>query len=213
MFNCWSKWAWEIFQEKLQPFLQKSSMFSFGAMDLRTLSHLVFWEQKENKRPECMVIKMLTASHSFLLSNHRNTKQTTNMVSITGIFLLLWNNVVDEGGALSLALVWEAPWCWILIGVRAGGAEKWLISQDACVLWSLEETPSFRCWGLCESGPTCGPMCCDSEALCVYCMFPQRFPSYTAQVNCELSKHFSSPLHTGYNYLILSSTQPFLKFC
>ena len=52
--------------------------------------------------------------------------------------------------------------------------------------------------GLCESGPTCGPMCCDSEALCVYCMFPQRFPSYTAKVNCERSKHFSSPLHTGY---------------
>ena len=31
-----------------------------------------------------MVLKMLTTSHSFLLSNHRNAKQTMNMVSIQG---------------------------------------------------------------------------------------------------------------------------------
>ena len=49
-------------------------------------------------------------------------------------------------------------------------------------------------------GPIYGPMCCDSEALCVCeCVFPQEmFPSYTAQVNCELSKCFSLPLNTGY---------------
>ena len=48
-------------------------------------------------------------------------------------------------------------------------------------------------WGL-----TCEPKWYDSGALCLY-VFPQEtFPSYTAQVNCELSKHFSSPLHTDY---------------
>lgn len=131
---------------KLQPFLQKSSVFSFGAVDSRTLSHLVFWEQKENKRPECMVLKMLPASHSFLLSNHRHAKQTMNLVSIQGSSFY-WGIMWLMKVGFSLALVWEAPWCWILIGVRAGGAEKWLISQDACVLWSLEQTTSFRCWG------------------------------------------------------------------
>jgi len=34
-----------------------------------------------------------------------------------------------------------------LQGVKAGGAEKRLISQDACVLWSLKTTTSFRCCG------------------------------------------------------------------
>ena len=50
----------------------------------------------------------------------------------------------------------------------------------------------------------------DSEALCL-CVFPQgMFRSYTAKVTCELSKHFSSPLHNVYTLRdsLLSSAIP-----
>ena len=173
-------------------------MFSFGAMDSRTLSHLVFWEQKENKRPECMVLKMLTASHSFLLCNHRHVKQTMNMVSIQGSSFY-W-------GIMWLMKVGFSLWLWFERPPDAGFLQGWWLGVQRSD-WSPRMPVFYGPWnklhhldagGSFESGPTCGPMCCDSEALCVYCVFPQRFPSYTAQVNCELSKHFSSPLHTGY---------------
>ena len=46
-------------------------------------------------------------------------------------------------------------------------------------------------------GPMCGPSGMILK-LCA-CVFPQEmFPSYTAKVTCELSKHFSSPLHNVY---------------
>ena len=54
----------------------------------------------------------------------------------------------------------------------------------------------------------------DSEALCV-CVFPQEMsPSYTAKVTCELSKHFSSPLHNVYTLAdsFLSSAIPHVWF-
>jgi len=57
-------------------------------------------------------------------------------------------------------------------------------------------------------GPMCEPLWCDFETMC---MFPQdMFPSYTAQGNWELSKHFLSPLHTGYILLdsFLNSSIP-----
>ena len=66
--------------------------------------------------------------------------------------------------------------------------------------------------GLCESGlgAIVWAQWCDSDALCL-CVFPQEmFSSYTAQVTCELSKHFLSPLPTDYTLLdsFLSSAIP-----
>ena len=72
--------------------------------------------------------------------------------------------------------------------------------NNVCVLQSLETTTSFRCWGFVWIrvwGPYVGP-CFVILKLCV-CVFPHKmFPSYISQVNCELSKHFSSPLHIDY---------------
>ena len=71
--------------------------------------------------------------------------------------------------------------------------------SENCVLQSLKTT-SFRCWGFVWIrfwGPYVGP-CFVILKLCV-CVFPHKmFPSYTSQVNCELSKHFLSPLHIDY---------------
>ncbi len=54
--------------------------------------------------------------------------------------------------------------------------------------------------GLCESGlgALCESRWCDSEVLCLWVLPLEMFPWYTALVNCELSKHFSLPLHTGH---------------
>ena len=101
-------------------------------------------------------------------------------------------------------------WIWVqrcpnagfLQGVRAGCAEKRLVSRKEQCLCSVVPGNSYNIWMLwvCVNQGwwrRCGPMWCDCEALCV-CMFPQEiFPSYTQQVNYELSKHFSSALHTG----------------
>ena len=61
----------------------------------------------------------------------------------------------------------------------------------------------------------CEPMECDSKAVCV-CLLEEHlqemFPSYTAGVNYELSKHVSSHCALPIDYLMLSSTQLFLKF-
>ena len=47
-------------------------------------------------------------------------------------------------------------------------------------------------------GPMCEPSWCDFKALCVCVFHQEMFLSYTAQVNWELSKHFSSARHAGY---------------
>ena len=54
-------------------------MFCFEAVDSTTVSQLVFWEQNKNERSECAVLKMLTPSHSFLLSTHRHPNQPMSM--------------------------------------------------------------------------------------------------------------------------------------
>ena len=60
-------------------------------------------------------------------------------------------------------------------------------------------------------GPMCEPKWCESEALCL-CVFPlEMFPWYTALVNCELSKHFSLPLHTDYTLPDSFLNSSFLK--
>lgn len=63
-----------------------------------------------------------------------------------------------------------------LQGVRSGGAEKRLISQERTMsvfygLW--KQLYHLDIVGLCESdlGPMCGPMWCDFESLCV-CVSP-----------------------------------------
>ena len=90
-----------------------------------------------------------------------------------------------------------------LQGVRAGSTEQEsdLPGREAMSPWSLETSTAFRC---CESVCTkVGDTCVSPRGvllkLCV-CVFPQEiFPSYTAQVNCQLCKDFSSPLPAAYN--------------
>ena len=101
-------------------------------------------------------------------------------------------------------------WLWLekcpdlgsLQGVRAGSAEQetnLLGKSNVCVLWSLETITSFWCCGFVwiKAGGTCVSPRGMILKLCV-CVAQEIFPSYTAQVNCQLSKHFSSPLDTGY---------------
>ena len=113
---------------------------------------------------------------------------------------LLRNNLVMKAGVHCWIWVQRCPNVGFLQGVRAGCAEKRLVSRKEQCLCSvfLETTTSFGCCGfgwIRAGGPGVDP-CGVIVKLCV-CVFPQEtFPSYT-QVNSELSKHFSSALHPG----------------
>ena len=155
------------------------------------------------------------SSHCFLLSNHRNPGKPMNMVNIQGSSL--------GWGIIQLIKLGFPDWLWSesgpdagsLLGVRAGGAEKRLISQERTMslfYGTWKELHHLNAVGLWELGLGAHVWAqgYDSEALCL-CVFPQEmFPSYTAQVTCELSKHFSSPLHNVYTLhdSLLSSTIP-----
>ena len=88
------------------------------------------------------------------------------------------------------------------------GGEDWrsrektdlLEKNNVCILWYLETATSFRYWGFLWirfGGPCVGP--CVVILKLYVCVFPQAmFPSYTTEVNCELSNHFSSPLDIVY---------------
>ena len=96
----------------------------------------------------------------------------------------------------------QVPWCWIPSGNEGWGCREETDlpgKNNVWVLWSLEITISFKCCGFVwfRVGGSCVSPCGVILKLCV-CVFPQMFPSYTAQVSCELSKHFLSLLHTGY---------------
>ena len=147
-------------------------------------------------------------------------KETTNKNGkYSGIIPLLRNNLNDGGGALLLAVVGEAPWSWV-----PKGAEGWGCREETDLPeWTI--TVSYGPWkqlhhldavGLCESG--LGFHVWDHVmwfwiSVCVYvcvsvCVL--RDVTLLAQVKCELSKHFSPPLHTGYTlcYSFLSSAIP-----
>ena len=64
------------------------------------------------------------------------------------------------------------------------------VPGNSYIIWMLWVCVNQGWW------PRCWPMWCDCEALWVFSQ--EIFRSYTQQVNCELSKHFSSALHTGY---------------
>ena len=147
---------------------------------------------------------MLTPSHCFLLSNHRHTEQSVNTVNIQESFLF-W-------GTIELMKVGLPCWLWLerqpdagcLQELRAWGAEKRLISKEIAMsvfygTWKQLHSLFRYCefiWIRVES-PGVGP-CGMFLVLCVCVFLQEMFPSYTAQVNCELSKQFSSALHTGY---------------
>ena len=151
----------------------------------------------------------------FLLSSHRNSGTPVNTVNIQGS-TLCW-------GTIHLIKLGFSDWLWLesgpdagsLLGVRAGGAWKRLISQDRIMslfYGTWKQLHHLDAVGLCESGlgAHVWAQWCDSDALCL-CVFPQEmFSSYTAQVTCELSKHFLSPLPTDYTLLdsFLSSAIP-----
>ena len=115
--------------------------------------------------------------------------------------LLLRSNLVMKAGLHCWIWVQRCPNAGFLQGVRAGGAEKRLVSRKEQCLCSvfLETATSFGCCGfgwIRAGGPGVDP-CGVIVKLSVY-VFPQEiFPSYTQQVSYELSKHFSSALHSG----------------
>ena len=117
--------------------------------------------------------------------------------------LLLRSNLVMKAGLNCWIWVQRCPNAGFLQGMRAGGAEKRLFSRKEQCLCSVVPGNNYiiqRLW-VCVNqgwGPVCGPMWCYFETLCVCVILQKTFPSYTAQVNCELSKYFSLPVHTVY---------------
>lgn len=113
----------------------------------------------------------------FLLSSHRNLGKPVNTVNIQGSSFC-W-------GTIQLIKLGFSDWLWLesgpdagfLLGVRAGGAEKRLISQERTVslfYGTWRQRHHFDAVGLCESGLGAHVWAhwYDSEALCL-CVFPQ----------------------------------------
>ena len=112
---------------------------------------------------------------------------------------------LEGGGALLMALVGEAPWSWVPKGAEGCGCR----GETDLPGWTM--TVFYGPWkqlhhldvvGLCESGlgfHVWAHVMWFWISVWVYvCVYILRDVSLLAQVKCELSKHFSSPLHTGY---------------
>lgn len=81
--NRWSQWAWEVFQEKLVPFPQASSLFSLGAVD-STANPFGFLRAKREWKTCVHSTQMLAPAHCCLLSDLRGMVEPRKAICMQG---------------------------------------------------------------------------------------------------------------------------------
>ena len=161
-------------------------------------------EQKTYSREH----NILISSHCLILSSHRHMEQSLNTVNIQGSSLC-W-------GILT-ALFGELPWCWIPPGDVGWGCREETDDpgkNSVCVLWSLKQLHHLDAVGLCESGfgaHVWAHVVWFWNSVCVFLLrrcFPLTEHKSTGNFLNTSHHHHTLDIH----YLILSSTQSFLKF-
>ena len=169
--NCWSKQSWEFFQEKLQPFPQVSSLFSSGAMDSTTVSHLVLWEGKRGRKT-CMHNTQDADTLTLFSPLTSGARKSQRKLFPCREHPSLRSSLVDEGGALFLALLERHP---DLVPTGGEGwecrARDWSPGQEQRLCATVPGNNYLipMLW-VCLSqgwGHMCEPVWYDSKALCL----------------------------------------------
>lgn len=172
-----SNWTWEVFQEMLDPFPLMSSQVPLGTINSRTVSQLVFWGQRGNKRPVSPEHRKLRSSHCPCLcffSCYRDRILLQIFTCIMRRTLHRWTIRVKEkrwgfpAGFDGRAVRFRVP----------GGNEGWVCRASACcpVRSSARYYGSGRHYITGSLGmwvSRCEPRWCDCGSAHVWCVVLQ----------------------------------------